>query len=173
MANISVGDRFLSNNWGWVVITNYESARKVSVKFEDTGTSITTESGDIRSGQIRDPSALRAYGVGTTNGEPTSKGGFKLKSYVAWYGMLTRCYSTKYQEKHPTYLGCSVCQEWLHYPAFKYWFDLRYKEGYELDKDIKVEGNKLYSPETCLLVSHAENMKHANMNKKHIVGKSK
>jgi hypothetical protein len=29
--------------------------------------------------------------------------------------------------------------------------------GKQLDKDIKIEGNKTYSPETCMFVTHREN----------------
>lgn len=66
--------------------------------------------------------------------------------------MLCRCYSHKYQEKKPTYIGCYVCEEWLSFSNFKEWFDNNYREGYQLDKDILVKGNKIYSPETCCFV---------------------
>jgi len=29
---------------------------------------------------------------------------------------------------------------------------------YQLDKDIKVQGNKLYSPDTCLFVTQEQNL---------------
>lgn len=80
----------------------------------------------------------------------------KLKEYylpmTVWKGMLGRCYSEKHQSKRPTYIGCSVCEEWLLFSNFKKWFDENYTPGYELDKDILVEGNKVYSPDTCRFV---------------------
>lgn len=73
-------------------------------------------------------------------------------AHDVWYNMLQRCYYTKYQESHPTYKGCSVCDKWLYFSNFKKWFDNNYIEGYVLDKDILVNGNKIYSPDTCCFV---------------------
>lgn len=75
-----------------------------------------------------------------------------IKSYQVWHEMLLRCYDGKTQRKHPTYSECSVCDEWLSYSNFKKWFDDNYIEGYELDKDIFIKGNKVYSPNTCCFV---------------------
>ena len=72
--------------------------------------------------------------------------------YTTWSGILHRCYSPKWHKKYPTYIGCSVCDEWLYLSNFKEWFDKNYVEGYQLDKDILVKGNKVYSPETCCFV---------------------
>lgn len=74
--------------------------------------------------------------------------------YRKWQNMLERCYSKRYSEKNPTYLGCSVCEDWLKLSKFKSWFDQQPKErhSWHLDKDILFFGNKVYSPETCLLI---------------------
>ena len=69
-----------------------------------------------------------------------------------WRSMLSRCYSKKYQEKEPSYIDCSVCEEWLLFSNFKKWFDENYVDGYALDKDILIKGNKVYSPDTCCFV---------------------
>lgn len=74
------------------------------------------------------------------------------KDYYLWHGMIQRCYDDYTQKKHPTYNGCTVCDEWLYFSNFKKWFDKNYIEGYQLDKDILVKGNKVYSPNTCCFV---------------------
>lgn len=66
--------------------------------------------------------------------------------------MLTRCYSPKYHEQFLTYTNCKVCEDWKTLSKFKEWFDKNYIEGYELDKDILVKRNKVYSPETCCFI---------------------
>ncbi len=38
---------------------------------------------------------------------------FLCKYYAAWKSMLERCYSEKYLESNPSYIGTSVCSEWL------------------------------------------------------------
>lgn len=73
-------------------------------------------------------------------------------AYRCWHNMLIRCYDKKYQAKEPTYIGCGVCEEWLVFSNFKKWFDENYIKGYQLDKDILVKGNKIYSPDTCCFV---------------------
>ena len=76
----------------------------------------------------------------------------KLPSYRRWSGMLERCYNSKSLSRFPTYTGCSVCEEWLTFSNFKRWHDDNYREGYHMDKDILVQGNKVYGPETCCFV---------------------
>lgn len=79
-------------------------------------------------------------------------GGKTPKFYQTWKGMLERCYSSKYQKKFTTYVGCYVCDEWKYLSNFKTWFDANYVEGFELDKDILVKGNKVYSADTCRFI---------------------
>lgn len=89
------------------------------------------------------------YGIGVN--DLTCEG--KSPARTAWEAMLQRCY-TDYGN-HPTYHDCSVCDEWLLLSNFKSWFENPengYREGYHLDKDIIVKGNRIYSPQTCCLV---------------------
>ena len=72
--------------------------------------------------------------------------------YSVWHSMIRRCYSEYHKQHGPTYKGCSVCEEWRYLSNFKRWFDRNYKEGCHLDKDILVQGNKVYSPDTCCFV---------------------
>ena len=82
---------------------------------------------------------------------------FKCKYYTVWTSMLKRCYSKKYLESYPTYIGTSVCSEWLYATAFKKWMEEQDWNGKCLDKDIIVPGSKLYSPETCAFVLNETN----------------
>lgn len=77
--------------------------------------------------------------------------------YSKWVAMLERGYSRRLKNKHKTYKDCSVCEEWWRFSNFKAWMERQNWEDCELDKDLLVPGNKLYSPETCLFVSHRIN----------------
>lgn len=77
--------------------------------------------------------------------------------YQAWVGMLQRCYCEKHHIRRPTYIGCSVCDEWLTLSKFKLWYDENYVDGFQLDKDLLVEGNKIYGPDSCMYVSRELN----------------
>lgn len=82
---------------------------------------------------------------------------FKCPYYTAWTNMLQRCYSEQYLESHPTYIGTSVCSEWVYASEFKKWMEQQDYEGKCLDKDIIVPRSKLYSPDTCAFVLKATN----------------
>ena len=71
--------------------------------------------------------------------------------------MLERCYNQKYLERYPTYIGTSVCSEWLSATAFKKWMEKQDWRDKCLDKDIVMPGSKLYSPESCAFVLKATN----------------
>lgn len=77
--------------------------------------------------------------------------------YQTWVDMLKRCYIEKFQVNNPTYIGCSVYEEWLTFSNFKSWMEQQDWEGKQLDKDLLVKGNKVYSPETCVYVDSAVN----------------
>lgn len=83
--------------------------------------------------------------------------GAKCPFYAKWEGMLKRCYCTKYHKTHPAYIECRVVDEWLVFSNFKKWMITQDWQGNELDKDILIQNNKLYSPSTCIFVSRTIN----------------
>ena len=96
--------------------------------------------------------------IGYVNGKQKQKQIWVCPFYRAWTSMLQRCYSIKFQERHPTYIGCSVTDEWITFSSFKNWMMTQDWEGKQLDKDLLFEGNKVYSPETCVFVSGMVNL---------------
>lgn len=75
--------------------------------------------------------------------------------FKLWHSMLTRCYADYAPRKFPSYIDCSVCEEWLTFSNFKKWVESpesNYREGYQLDKDILIQGNREYSPNACCFV---------------------
>lgn len=75
----------------------------------------------------------------------------KTKAKTTHIAMMSRCYGSG-NIRQPTYKGCTVIAEWHDFSNFKQWFDENYIEGFHLDKDILVEGNKIYSPDTCRFI---------------------
>lgn len=70
--------------------------------------------------------------------------------YSAWKGMLRR--TTSESKEFKTYLNCSVTEDWLLFSNFLSWSDGKFKETFNLDKDLIVQGNQTYSPETCCFI---------------------
>lgn len=89
------------------------------------------------------------HGVGTNDADYNIA---KCPFYSRWSTMLKRCYSEKYQKTHPTYKDCSVCDEWLIFSNFRGWMVKQDWQDKHLDKDILIQGNKVYSPESCLFI---------------------
>ena len=77
--------------------------------------------------------------------------------YKRWQAMLRRCYQSKCHEKQPTYIGCTTFTEWLTFSNFKSWMIDQDWEGMQLDKDLLVSGNKMYSPEFCIFIPSSLN----------------
>jgi len=77
--------------------------------------------------------------------------------YQTWKDMIRRCYSSRFLANHPTYTECSVSDEWKSFMKFREWMALQSWIGKELDKDILIIGNKLYSKDTCKFVSRKAN----------------
>lgn len=104
-----------------------------------------------------------AYGVGLYEaGEYVSwDGGKATKEYTLWKSMLRRCYSDDEHKHWRTYIGCSVSDEFKDFQRFAAWANLQVGyglEGYQLDKDLMMRGNKVYSNEACVFIPREVNM---------------
>jgi hypothetical protein len=84
--------------------------------------------------------------------------------YRHWSNMLTRCtseynkYSYEYADNHnESYIGVTVCDDWLSFMKFREWASDKNYLGNHLDKDIVGDGTH-YSPETCEFVPSVVNM---------------
>jgi len=153
------GLRYSSNNFGDFIILEYFNAVCVKVMFLDTGYTLFTRMCAIKTGKVKDKLQPSVFGVGFIG-----EGDYKTKDqggatiiYKTWHSMLRRCYYKPSLSYKPTYKGCSVVEEWHNFQNFAKWFEENYIEGYHLDKDIKVEGNKVYGPGTCMFASPQDN----------------
>ena len=157
VANEKLGQTVMQNCGEICFIVEYVNSGDITVQFKATGELVKTEYGNFVKGNVKSHFTATVFGVGITGLEPTrDENGEQLDSYICWCNMLKRCYSAKFQEKYPTYIGCRVCDDWLYYPNFKNWYDENYYEinnkKSELDKDVLIKGNKIYSPDTCVFV---------------------
>lgn len=116
--------------------------------------------GNFKSGNIKCPYERTVYNIGYLGNGPykVSENGKVTKVYDTWKHMLYRCYDPKFQEKHTTYKKCTVCDEWHNFQNFAEWYENNYYEIegqiMNLDKDILIKKNNVYSPETCVFVPH-------------------
>lgn len=150
----------LNTNGEEMRIVRYGCRTDIDVQFED-GTVVEHREYDaFKKGKIKNPMTPTVYGVGyfgIGKFKSIDENGKITKCYNAWLNMLKRCYDTKWQEKHPTYKGCKVCEEWHNFQVFAEWYysnfyEIENNEQMTLDKDILKKGNKIYSPESCIFV---------------------
>lgn len=157
VANNRLGETVMQNCGEICFIVEYVDAKDITVQFKATGELVKTSYNNFVKGNVKSHFTHSVFGVGIKGLESTrDENSEVLDSYKCWQSMLCRCYSAKFQEKYPTYKNCYVSDEWLYYPNFKKWYDTNYYEidnkTSEIDKDVLVKGNKIYSADTCIFV---------------------
>lgn len=153
------------NKFGTLMeVVEYKNYLDIWVKFEN-GNLVHTSWQCFTKGDVKNVYDKSIYGVaylGEGDYKTVIPNGKHTSIYDTWRGILTRCYSEKWLEKHPTYIGCTICEEWLNFQNFAKWYDDNYYEvegeRIQIDKDILIKGNKLYSPETCIFVPERINL---------------
>ena len=155
-----LNQKFQMNSGENLIVIEYINAQSIKVKFDDE-TIIQTNSDRIRDRNVINPNIknikkipeFKGFGykgtfyIGKGKYDSTYK-----KFYKLWYSMKKRCYNYEIQKKYQTYIDCSVISEWHNFQNFAKWCEINYVEGFQLDKDILVKRNKIYSPDTCCFV---------------------
>lgn len=157
------GDLFATNQGCVCIVVDYQDSKNVRVRFLDKfNHEVIARLDHLRSGKVRNPYHPSLFGVGFVGvGDfKASENGKDTKEYTTWYNMMKRCYSREFLDGNPTYEGCKVCDEWHNFQSFAEWLTKQKnwgKAGYDLDKDLKIIGNKVYGPDFCSLVPHEVN----------------
>lgn len=160
-----IGEKFITKQGYEVEIVEYFNNVNCTIRFNTSEKIVLKKQSykRIKSGNIKNPYCPIFHSIGYVG-----EGGFKATThkkinsfYNIWRNMLSRCYSKKEQLRFPTYKICSVVEEWHNFQNFAQWFYENYNhkvmEGWHLDKDILIKGNKIYSPETCCFVPNEIN----------------
>lgn len=153
-----LGKEFETNNYGKCVVMDYKNKTDVTVMFYYPKCYVKCRTNNLIKGNVRNPMFPSYYGKGYLGvGKYNSR---NTPSFKIWLGVLTRLNNDNVRVKQPTYNDVEVCDEWLNFQNFAEWCYTQKgfisKDGdnrsYQLDKDILVKGNKIYSPETCCFV---------------------
>ena len=155
-----VGKVFKSLNSGDFKILKYNDSTDVEIRFLKTGYETVTRLDCIKSGGIKDPYSSSVFGVGILGTKyPSRVNGVLTKECALWYSMLKRCYNDGFKNKRPTYEGCKVSDKFKNYEYFYEWCNKQIgfdNDGngnpFQLDKDLLVKGNKVYSESTCVFI---------------------
>ena len=174
-----VGNVYKSKSSGDFKIVKYNDSYNVEIQFLKTGFGTVATLGNIRNGKVKDPYSPSVCGVGIVGTKYVYKiNGVQTKEYVLWKHMLQRCYSDDFKKERPTYEGCQVSENFKSYEYFYEWCHEQVgfgNEGFQLDKDLLVKGNKVYSEDSCVFLPSEINMvlvKHTPSRGKHPIGVS-
>lgn len=100
------------------------------------------------------------YGVGYNDGKyPARIGKEKTLEYKYWQKMLMRCYDSS-SKFNSSYVDCSVSENFKNYSYFYEWCQNQVGfgiDGFQLDKDLMIKGNKVYSEDSCSFVPREVN----------------
>lgn len=154
------------NTKGTIMKIVEDKTKTVVIEFQDQHKYITeTIYSNFKTGCVKNPydkqiCSIGYYGVGKY------KTGSDIKhsvEYQNWTSMIRRCYDIRRGAMYSAYYDkCKVCDEWHNFQNFAQWYDENfYQVGAErmhIDKDILCKNNKIYSPETCLIVPQRINM---------------
>lgn len=157
---ISVGTRHQTTQ-GWIEVVEIITERKVRVRFLEYPCEVIIKAIQIRLGQIKNPMRPSVCGVGYFG---VGKYDAKSHIYRCWGNMLLRVYRPPNERTEREYKGTSVCAEWHNFQVFAEWYvrQLENKPSvefrWEIDKDWRKPGNKVYSPDTCCMVPSEINM---------------
>ena len=172
-----VGKVCKSKSSGDFKILKYKDRANVEIQFINTGCGMVARLGDIKNGNVKDPYSPSVYGVGVVGTKyPAYEYGVATKEYILWCNMLKRCYSAVFKTKQLTYKDCEVSDNFKHYEYFYEWCHKQIgfgNEGWQLDKDLLVKGNKVYSENTCVFIHKEINSvltKRENMRGEYLIG---
>ena len=158
---VKIGTLYDIPKYGKAEVIEYNGPRNIKIKFINTGYETITTSAHISTGRIKDRLAPTVHGVGVIGSKyPSKVNGIPVKEYSLWATMLQRCYDSKEHNRHPTYKDCTVSENFKSYEYFYEWCQEQVgfgNDGWQLDKDLLVKGNKVYSEDTCVFLPNEIN----------------
>lgn len=149
-----VGEISTNNQGLKMEIIKYVKNDDIDVRFENGFIKHHVRYDNYARGKVYNPSIITVYGIGIlgTGDYKTNNNGLPTREYKAWQDMLKRCYKSK----AVAYKNCIVSDEWKNFQKFAEWYDNNYysiqKDTLEIDKDILIKHNRIYSDKTCLIV---------------------
>lgn len=127
---------------------------KVTVMFKDTGYTYTTRRSHVRNNVVFDKISPAVCGVGFI-GEGCYTSRSHKKAYDCWVSMIKRCYLPN-DNMFSSYggVGVSVCEQWFDFQSFAGFYEKNHpkRRGYQIDKDVLLQGNKVYCPSLCVFI---------------------
>lgn len=163
MRKVKVGDVFITKSGCTVCVVEYNSWDSIVVEFDSPRKHrVITDSNNLRKGFVKNPYIRSVCDMGYLGAGKwkSREKGKKTPAYACWESMIRRVYRPPSNSRCKAYRDVVVDEIWHNFQNFANWFSEQPnadKEGFDLDKDLLVMGNKVYSPRYCSFVPRAIN----------------
>ncbi len=160
--DVFIGNEF-ENSLGEVAkIVSVEGPRKILIEWEtDRRNQNYTTMTQLRKGHFKNPYTPSVWNVGYIGvGEFSPKN--SNEAYLAWQGVMQRCFDEKLHIKYPSYSNKTISPKWHCFQDFVPWFKEETvnkpdgSDSWAVDKDI-LRSNE-YGPDTCFVVPKEINL---------------
>lgn len=151
-----VGEKHTTNQGCIVEVIEYFNRRNCTIRYDNGDVIKDVSYGNLKAGSVKNNNYPSVQGIGYLGDDKYKFTEEEKEVANFWRSMLKRCYNEEFQKRRTTYIGCLVSEDWHNFQNFAKWFHENYNPEYmqdwQLDKDILVRGNKVYSAETCCFV---------------------
>lgn len=133
-----------------VRVVDYRNSKDVIIAFKCGGTKSVYWK-DLVEDKVSNPYQLREDGLTYRGyGLNTDYKIMGVNLYDLWDNVCKRTLCTKYKGNRATYEKCTLSEKWYNFQNFLSWAKCNLiGEKFQLDKDLLLKGNKLYSEDTC------------------------
>lgn len=146
------GILFEMNDGSFVKVLKYINAKNILVRFIDNKTDeFWAHIGNLRKGKYKNPFTPSVFNhgfIGVGNYNPL----IHKDAKYCWIYMLERCFTNK----RAVQVNNTIDEKWLNFQNFSQWYYCQENWSVniklELDKDVKILGNRHYGPDTCCLL---------------------
>lgn len=151
-----VGESVINTYGSKITVIDYKNSDNVYVEF-DNGYKTKCTWNSFSKGSIKSPYCKTLHNIGYLG-----EGKYNCDNiwYNHWRAMIERVH-IKNDNFHRTYSDVTIYENWYNYQIFSKWSEQNYYEipnmKMQLDKDILIKGNRIYSPETCVFVPYIIN----------------
>lgn len=159
------GEKNISYQGYTIEVIKCRGSDDMDVKFNDERGTIRKNVAykEFKVGNIKNPFHKEVLGIGYIGeGEYTARVNKKMsKCYNNWFAMFNRCYNPL-NNRCRSYENVTVNDEWHNYQVFAKWFYDNYDpltmQGWHLDKDLLIPGNREYSSKACCFIPNEVNV---------------
>lgn len=152
---------------GKITVMEILNRRQIRIFFHEPYFETWAFASAIRLGTVKNRIKPIIYGVGFIGVGPYRCKDINnnlTKSYNTWRDMLRRVHKPSKKSDARNYSDVSIVNEWYNFQNFAEWFENNIHPDWknhdwmwQLDKDLLIPGNRIYSPNTCCIVPIAIN----------------